>query len=335
MHEGKGVEPLYAIYQRRRGEAVAAREAALADNTDANARYKVWYDNRFKAIITDQGWTQAGKNLELARLKADYAGIRLDLTLEAREERKKHPVPTWQEFLMETASQGNGMALAALRRLSQRRRQAFATLLAGVATDAATNVIFGEFRPRVLPNGDVVYRMRDGGIIIDDGTAVRFEQVSYLAAALLVSLTVSRRANKIITIDGTDHAVELMIEAAARENIDVCFRDPTQEAERQRLRTEFARQEAAMPMAVFISERNASPLERLPYRAWTADDAGEAQFAGLARLADDAQLLLLRKNDAVLVMPVTGTEAAGLRECTLGETIAVAPGRVAPQGQRQ
>ena len=91
-----------------------------------------------------------------------------------------------------------------------------------------------------------------------------------------------------------------------------------------------------MAAAVFIAERNASPLEPSPHRAWTQADAGEAVFAGITMPSEDAWLLLLGKADTVLVMPITAAEYAAMSERAPGEAVTVTPkGRLAPTARQR
>jgi hypothetical protein len=71
-----------------------------------------------------------------------------------------------------------------------------------------------------------------------------------------------------------------------------------------------------------------------PHRAWTPDDAGPALYQGRRRLKDGTQAMLLRKDAAMLVKPVTTEEAERAKHWRVGTAIVLGrDGRILSRGR--
>jgi hypothetical protein len=71
-----------------------------------------------------------------------------------------------------------------------------------------------------------------------------------------------------------------------------------------------------------------------PHRAWTADDAGPVSYQGRRRLKDGTQAMLLQKDAAMLVKPVTTEEAERAKHWSVGTSIVLGrDGRVLSRGR--
>ena len=227
--------------------------------------------------------------------------------------------------MREAAAQGDAAALGALRRHQRRYRTAIDAAVKSDKTGAPAAEIAAEFRPEVRANGDVVYRLRDGGRVVDGSTGVHIEKQSHIAIALALSLQAERTAGRQVSVCDPELATP-SIAVAARERLDLIFDIPEHEVERRRLLTLFERQDGALAAAVLIKQRNAraaqdgSPLHRI----WGDGDAGEASVQAI-EIENGTHLLLLREGDAVLVKPLTATEAQTLQGLEPRDKVQLSP----------
>ena len=329
MHEGEEIDALYEDYQRLREDTMAARAKAEIAIEEQRARTQIWYKRRCEIIANSVHLSMQGKeyqyadlNFEAARKKRGDAEFAKNVRANAR---RVNPLPTWQDFLRQVAAQGDAAALGALRRHQRRYRTAIDAVLKTDKTGAPAAGIAAEFRPEVRADGDVVYRLRDGGRIVDGSTGVRIEKQSHIAIALALSLQAERTANRQVNLSDPELAIK-SIAVAARERLDITFDTPEHEAERRRLLTLFERQDGDLATAVLVKRRNARAAQdgSPSHRIWSDGDAGEAIVQSI-EAENGAHLLLLRKDDAILVKPLTATEAQTLQGLEPRDKVQLSP----------
>ncbi|MEJ2118749.1 MAG: hypothetical protein P8Y36_13025, partial [Alphaproteobacteria bacterium] len=193
------------------------------------------------------------------------------------------------------------------------------------------------FRTYQKGNGDIVYYTRDGGRVTACGKSSQIERASPMAYMVATALPVKNAIySKEVIIRG--HEVrEGMIEAAARERLDIRFTNPDDERERLRRLEIYQRRDAKMAAAVFVAAHNEDQPEEPAYRLWQDVDGGQAVFVGVVDLKDNVEnacALLVRKGDEVIVAPLTREEAELLGDYNEGDTITLtAEGQVAAKQQ--
>jgi hypothetical protein len=130
---------------------------------------------------------------------------------------------------------------------------------------------------------------------------------------------------------------EGLIEAAARERLDIKFTNPDAEHERLRRLRIYQRRDAKMAATVFVAAHNEDHPEEPAYRLWQDGDAGQAVLLEVVDLQDDvsgAFALRIEKGDEVIVAPLTREEADLLHDYNRGDTITLtAEGQVAVKEQ--
>jgi hypothetical protein len=252
--------------------------------------------------------------------------------------RQNQPLPSWQAYLREAAAKGNEAALAALMRNARRYRQAVNAISAGDRSEAARALIMAELKPQTLANGHIVYRLRDGGKVVDDGAGIKIEKDSHVAIALTLGIMAGRSPSREVVISDPQHQ-QAMIEAAARDKLNLRFADPSHEKERQRLIEVCERDDAAIAAAGFIARRNearATRAEIPPHRLWNEGDAGSLPFEAVLALGEGFSALMVRKDAELLVLPLTAAEAGVSAARPAGGTVEISrDGRIAQQGQRR
>ena len=338
MHEGEEVEVLYETYLRRRSDALEACRAAKAQMEEMLNRRRTatreWHEGSKSDIRSNRTFSAAKKDWEYEKLELEavrkFRAEQEFASAECAKFRGSHSLPTWQEFLRQEASNGNATAPTVLRRHRHRYRKAIDTIVTGDQTGEAKAVIAAEFQPETRANGDLVYRLHDGGRVVDTQDGIRVEKTSHIAIALALSLDAVRGRQGMIA--ATDpHFARQAIEVAARDRLDVAFQDPGHERERVRLLALYEWEDTEMTARVFVGTQNAARTARpeiAPHRLWTEDDAGEAIVEKLVFLEEGVHALLLRKSGEMLVKPVTAAETAQMQLLEAGEKV-----EVSPQGQ--
>jgi hypothetical protein len=203
--------------------------------------------------------------------------------------------------------------------------------------EQARHVVFDKLRPHTRKNGSVVYRVKDGGLVVDEAHAIRVEELTAHAAFLALSLASERFAGQALIVEGSDEFKRQIAGLAGSKQLDVRFADPAIEAERQR----HAAKAAPSPpspdaLESFIASRNAlrSKIPSIcPHRTWTPADAGEATFEG-RRHFGGAEAVLLKRGNEMLVMAVTPAQAAAAGFWTRGQTVTADAGGRFSQQQR-
>jgi hypothetical protein len=203
-----------------------------------------------------------------------------------------------------------------------------------VAFTALRNEGFRSYRKR---NGDTVYYMRDGGRVLLCGSSTQIERASPMAYMVAAALPARTAIDGRAVIIRGNRVREGMIEAAARERLDIKFTNPDDERERLRRLKIYQRRDAKMAATVFVAAHNEDHPEEPACRLWQEGDAGQAVFVSVVHLEDDvenAAAVLVRKDDEVIVAPLTRDEAALLDDYNQGDTVTLtAEGLVASEQQ--
>jgi hypothetical protein len=184
---------LFARYQRARQASLAKRAEARDRLSEAHSRYATqlteWYDKERQRLKGDKRLRGKAKLEALKQLsakkKSDWRERR-KLELEQRREViAANPLLTWPEYLVDCARDGDQRALAVIRYRAHRSRtgESGDSLSATRRVDAR-HVILPTPIAQVDKNGDVVYRLRDGWVVIDGPASVRVLRGSDGAMAL-------------------------------------------------------------------------------------------------------------------------------------------------------
>jgi len=155
--------------------------------------------------------------------------------IECREVTAGNPLQTWPEFLLDLARGGDERALAVIRHRTRYSRAAASgdSLSAVQAADDSKHVILPTADAHVEKGGDVVYRLKDGGVVVDGPASVRVLRGSCGAMSLALVLAQERFANQRLVIDGTETFGAWAAHAAGEQGLDVSFADERFERLRQ------------------------------------------------------------------------------------------------------
>lgn len=328
-----GTAALFADYQRQRVAALAARAAARATVTAERAAYarqlRLWHAEQRRAIKEGSHLSPLEKRGAYRALGAErrttWRTHRTSLAAARAAVAAQHPLPTWQNFLETAAARGDAVALAVLRSRRQPGQRLAFDLLTAEDAAQARQVVFKELGPTVKRNGELVYHVRDGGRVTDAADHVRVDELTVGAAFLALSLAAERFAGRALKVEGSDAFKAQIAALAAMKGLDVWFDDPALEQARQQAAERVAPAPAdRSAVAQFIAKRNktrAQTSDITHHRAWVAEDAGPAEYAGRRRLSDGSEAVLLKKDGETLVMPVTSAQAAKASQWHLGQIV--------------
>ncbi len=320
---------LYAEYQKERELAVAARR----ELREGASKQRSFMSDRFQAlrrIVNQRALTGYGKSLEHQRLDAERASsmqqIENGKAMGEAQIAQKY-ASSWAEFLRRAAARGDANAAQALRQLDARRQQASAALLTAKDVAQAKEIVFRSLQSTTKRNGEIVYRLKDGGVIVDATTALKIEAESSQAAFLMLALFAERWPNRTFELTATENFKRETVAIAASLGLPVEFGDRELEAERERLIVErHAIPSSSSPIDAYVAERNKLAL-RIPsippHRAWVPADAGPGQYQGRRQLRDGTLAMLIEKGGTILVKSMTLGEAAKARFWQIGKTVAI------------
>ncbi len=334
---------LFKEFQRDRRRALDERNTERETRREAASAWRRemsnWAAER-RAAIKAMPFTVEGRRQAYAALKRDKALAAERETARRAEERRQaaaRSLPTWQTWLQDQAARGDTVATEVLRSADHRQAELGAAVLSAENADQARHVVYQHLRPTVGRNGEITYRVADGGRVTDQARQVRVDEVSVAASFLALSLAADRFGDRPLAVAGTDSFKAQIASLAAMEGVDVTFADPSMEAERQReVREHQARQPATPPairpeqadpqLAEFIDRRNVTRArvpDILPHRAWTPADAAEVTYQGRRLIGDGQEVLLFERDGETLVKPVSAAQAARAATWRVGDLVEV------------
>ena len=250
---------------------------------------------------------------EIQRIKNDYHQERKTIfTTYARKQ--------WADWLRSQATSGNAEALAALRSRDVREGLKGNTVTA-VGFRAMTQ---SEAAPdSITKQGTIIYRagssaIRDDGdqLLVACGTGR-----DGLEAALRMAM---ERYGNHITVHGSMAFKADIVKVAAESHLALMFTDPA--LEQQRLTLLMAA--STVPQANQAADRYCQEREQkrqnkfdiVNHRRYNESDAGVLAFAGLRRM-EGQSLVLLKRDQEILVMPVTKKTAHRLSRLSIGSLV--------------
>jgi hypothetical protein len=334
---------LFRAFQRDRQRALeerkTERETRREDASTWRKELAGWAAER-RAAIKAMPFTADGRREAYAALKREKAmAAEREKTRRAEERRQAEAraLPTWQTWLRDQAARGNTVAAEVLRSADHRQAELGAAVLSAENADQARHVVYQHLRPVVGRNGEITYRVADGGRVTDQARQIRVDEVSVAASFLALSLAADRFGDRPLAVTGTDSFKAQIASLAAMEGVNVTFADPAMEADRQRqVKEHQARQSAAPPaagpeqadpqLAAFIDRRNATRArvpDILPHRAWSPADVGEMTYQGRREIGEGQEVLLFERDGETLVKPVSAAQAARASTWRIGDSVEV------------
>jgi len=232
---------LYNQYLKEKEAAYQARKASLNQLRAENALFyqqtKDWYAERRLAVkantqLNNRSKRSVYQNLA-QQMKQELNQRKEEDTAQKQHIRQSHPALTWDEWLVKKAEAGNTQALSILRSRKRYRTRLAQALLTVENWEEAKTVIQAYQKPKALKNGDMLYRLKDGGVVLDDAQAIRVPEVTEASTVLALSLADERFHGKALVVEGSTEFKLLVAKQAALDGLSIRFADPVLEKDRQ------------------------------------------------------------------------------------------------------
>lgn len=180
--------------------------------------------------------THRGVYQELSKERADRLARLKEQGAQQREAIwQQYPRAGWDDWLTQQSSQGSLDALTILRKRQQARRRFTTALLTAANLDEAKTLIRTDLKPTVRRNGDVLYRLKDGGQVEDASQAIHVPEVTEAATLFALTLADERFQGKALVVKGTNEFKVKVAEMAAIQGLNIRFAAPELEQMRERV----------------------------------------------------------------------------------------------------
>lgn len=199
----------------------------------------------------------------------------------------------------------------------------------------------------ITKRGTVIFRVGNTAVR-DNGKCFQVSRGATDDGLCAVLAAAAQRFGSVLKVDGSDAFKQNLIRVAAQHAMPLSFADPTMERERQRLtlrrrdthveRTEqqqtdrwntgMAGSRAVTPesaVAKYIAGRAALRSRGLDipiHKRYSSSDAGTCRYAGV-RQVDGQHMVLLERENAVLVLPIADGQLPRMKRRRIGESVAV------------
>jgi hypothetical protein len=317
-HPDPGTKALFDEFQAYKAETKQKRQD-----------FKEERDKAFKQFQADLK-TWAAKEREQVKNSGSSAKWKREAYGNIAEERKKawneykqaeteckktfyaeNPLLTWEQYLLKSAERGNVSALVRFRSRDFKKEQFSKLFLTADNLETAKHIIYRDLKPFAKKNGDLVYKVKDGGSLTDERSVVRVDTHTAGSAFLALLLASERFQGQPLDVQGTPEFKSQIVEFSVKYQVDVTFKNPELEQERQRViqeRKEKAAFEKLSPaLQGYLIVKNELHKQRgiIPkHRVWEAEDAGRLAYEGTRKLTDGSQVSLWKKDDTILVKPI-------------------------------
>jgi hypothetical protein len=234
------VDSLYHQYLKEKEAGYQARKEALDQLYTESAlvyqEIKAYYAERRTSVKQNPKLTRCSKRSVYQDLfKAMKEAFRQQKQQDAAKRQRfqeQYPALTWNQWLAQKAEAGNIQALSILRSRKRQRAILAKALLTVESLEDAKTVIHVHLKPKALKNGDLLYRLKDGGVVLDDAREIRVLEVTEASTLLALSLVDERFSGQRIIVEGTDEFKRILVKQAALDGLSIQFADPILEKDR-------------------------------------------------------------------------------------------------------
>lgn len=314
-------QTLWARYSEVRERAIHDRALALADHLAAGRRFRdavqAHYRAKFGEIKRIKITMGIDPRTRYEVLKRQQAALLARHRAEMKQKREainaRHAVPSWPDWLRTQAETGNRDAVTALRSMATSRER-FAEAMIRSPQEAGRVVSQRNIKPKASRNGDMTWRLPDGGAVVQTKTGLSMPTPSRAAAVLALEMAMRQAPGQPLYVDGTTTQRQALLDAAVLQRLDVRFADPSLERERDRRVRELddaegwtAPAKRADTIADFINRRNIwpDPGDTTHYRTLDRAEAGSVEFVATLRLRG-VDVALWRDRNLTYVADITG-----------------------------
>jgi len=237
-----GASSLWRQYQHEKDQYVQAKAQALqglrAKHDHDCLNLKALYRERRASVKVNIQLSGSSKRKLYQALsvemKADFSKRKIIEREHRQQIQEEYRILSWDQWLVQKANQGHSDALAILRSRKQVRQRMAQALVSAETLDEAKDIIYAHLKPKALKNGDVLYRLKDGGLVSDQVQAVHVPEVTEAATLLALMLASERFSGKALVVEGSTEFKVKVAEMAVTQGLNIRFADPDLEKTRER-----------------------------------------------------------------------------------------------------
>lgn len=314
---------LYAAFQQEKNQTILNRQTFRLQQAQERSSFTTalgeWYQAERQRIQSSRLNATSRKCAyqTLSEAKRQHRDLERQKQAQKRQAFYATDKPkTWEEFLARASEAGNTKALALLRQRKQRQERLASAILTANDLEKAKIIVYEHLKPYSRPNGDLVYRVQDGGSVIDERTRVRVDGISAGSAFLALTMAAERFHGQPLDVQGESSFKTQIAQFAAQYGMNVTFKDAALEKQRQQLLLDRQAEHLTPALEAFIGQRNQTRekvLDILPHRIWTSADSGDLMYQGRRNLVDGSQVVLLQKDGLMLVKPTRAEDLQNLK----------------------
>ncbi len=307
------------VLKKKRLDEIRKHQLERRSNLNADAKKKR------AAIKSDKKLRGGWKREAYSRLAANKKIEENKINNDAKDARDalhaEHRILSWQDFLIKEASTGNEEALEVLR--SRPGGERFRN--PGVLKAAADQVgkaesevnIFRNFESKITKEGAVVYSVGDS-LVRDEGREVKVPLTPDMKSVEMGLRLAQSKYGKHLNINGSAEFKQMAVDVAVAQKMAVTFVDPEMEKAREQ---GVSMKGAPSALQNYITERNSKSSyisDIMEHKIFAGSDAGKATYQGQRSLSDGSKVGLFERDNRMLVLPVSDSQAKRLKNVKVG-----------------
>ena len=329
---------LWQEYQSLRQERSVARRHMLADLRTERQRSYSDFKGRHRLAFT-----KARSRFGRRRRKQAYERLRRQRTMEYSKLKLAHhlrrkvamahqSMPTWTEFLVNRAVEGDELALETLRAKPNVTPRDLSNLK--LVGSGMKHTVLGSHDPTVRRNGDVIYQIGKANLR-DTGRDVQVSSGD--PEAILAALMLSQDKWQGIRLTGAAEFQASVVAVAVANELPIHFLDPELKRRYEALKLVAEKSVKAPPAKravvspedvktceTWIEKRNAvQAADVLPHRLFEKSDGGKAVYRGVRHIGHDLHVVLLALPNQMIVLPITDRQKNRFRPHRPGSVVSV------------
>ncbi len=335
----EGRDSLWAQYQAAHQATIDARAAALAQvrqtyrdyHDELNAWYKSSKDALYQGLLGSIIPDRRGHVREFTQIRDERRALARQQEQAALQAvRERFGAPSWRQWLQTQADAGNSAALRSLRRQATTREQFHGKLAAAISGEAAADVVLTSRRPIATKDGQLLYRMPDGTVVVKvDEHRVQASQPTQAGAILALEVAKDTFKDQILTVQGPDNFRQWVAEHAGRIGAAIHFADPSMERVRIAARNENLVPPLVTPNAQAVKLGRTTltgGISTLRYENAPAVMRGQYTFLGVKDGPEGG--LLWQRGGVVFIQPANSVNEAASRGLQQGDTVTFKHGEI-------
>lgn len=330
---------LFAQFQSERDSMadIAGREMAALDKsyTDALSGLQRTHALKFKAmrlLKIDPIMRRLLVAQAKAALKANTRKLKSQHLKACKQVKEKTIAQriNWADWLHKKAIAGDKDALQALQARKSPDKEKTSNVIAGKGQKQGSS---SAVRDSITKTGTILYRTEGEAFREKGGKVFVSELPTHKALAAAIDHVRSTQGDT-IQLKGSPAFKQSVTEFAAFTGLPITFSDKRLERDRKSITAMRAEIPAATKYIEEREEKRQNGIEVIPHKLHMPSDAGKATFKGM-RTVDGVKLVLLERDNTILVAPVDESTAKRLKKHSIGDAVTLTANRKVQYSKQQ